>query len=402
MLKRTHVAPFLRETDGVVRVEPLLEDPDGRVVAFLHRLCRVVRRLEGSPRATVVEALRRQERRVRDRRRLDGISRTLIDACRFRPHPLAPVAPAVREAAFGERGRLWPPTPGDDDLPYWAAAAAVGLTIEEAHRALYADLPDRRVLAHAPTWDGRRLLARYNLELARAVLLDAAAVTVTARAGWRDLFRAVKLARLMYRIERDGKRRYRVELTGPASPFIARPRRYGIRFARIFPAIARAPGWRIEAEIVRGDVVARYTLEPGGPIRAPRGRRPRYDSRWERDLAEDFAAKLGEERAGWTLSREDTPVAVREHVFLPDFTLRHADGREALVEIIGFWTPEYLRQKVAKIRAAGIDNLVVVVYRGLSAGAAVERLDDLAGPLLWFARKPRIGPVLDAAERVAR
>ncbi len=400
MLKRTHVAPFLRDDDGLVRVEPLEDDGSGRVVRLLDRFCRLLRRLEGADRRAVVEALRRQERRVRDRRRLDGIARTLLDACRFEPHPLAARAPAVREAVFAARGRLWPPTPGDGDAPYREAATSLGLTVDEARDALYADRPERRRLVKAPAWDGQRLLDRYNLELARAVLLDAERVTVTARGGWRELFAAVKLARLMYRIERTGRRRYRVELTGPASPFVARPRRYGVRFARVFPAVTRAPGWRIDAQI-RGDRPGRFVLEPGGPIPSPRRRRASYDSRWERDLAAEFADRLGQERRGWSLARETTPVAAGEHVFLPDFTLRHQDGREALVEIVGFWTPDYLRAKVEKVRAAGLHNLILVVYRGLAAGEQAAALEELGAPVLWFADKPRISPVLEAAESVA-
>ncbi|MFW6330518.1 MAG: DUF790 family protein, partial [Gemmatimonadota bacterium] len=73
-------------------------------------------------------------------------------------------------------------------------------------------------------------------------------------------------------------------------------------------------------------------------------------------------------------------------------------------EIVGFWTPEYLRTKLDKVRRVGLDNLLLVVYRGLAAGvedAAVEAEAPL-GNVLWFARKPRIGAVMDAVERVAR
>jgi predicted nuclease of restriction endonuclease-like RecB superfamily len=31
--------------------------------------------------------------------------------------------------------------------------------------------------------------------------------------------------------------------------------------------------------------------------------------------------------------------------FVPDFLLKHTDGREAFLEIVGFWTPEYLAAK---------------------------------------------------------
>jgi hypothetical protein len=56
-----------------VRVD-YLADPDGRVSALLDHFGRLVRRLEGRPRTMVIEALRRQERRVRDVARLAGIA----------------------------------------------------------------------------------------------------------------------------------------------------------------------------------------------------------------------------------------------------------------------------------------------------------------------------------------
>lgn len=460
MLRRTHVEPFLRESDGELRVD-FLGDPDGRVVEFLDRLCVLVRRLEGRPRRVVREALRRQERRVRDARRLAGVSKALLDLCEFRSPEGAERAPEVREALFRARGDRWPPTPGDLDLPYADAAAALDLPADEVRRLLYADRPTARVLRRAPGLEGRRLLDRYNLELARAVLLGATRMTVAAAGGWRGIFRAVKLARLMYRIEPagasgslpaggggeaggrtadgrgatdpgasepgatgpgDGRRRYLVELSGPASPYVVRAERYGVRFARLLPALVRAPGWWLEATVAREDRRLRYVLDERRLPRSGPGSRDgdeggsrhadadglgaAYDSGWERALAEEFAAKLGEERDGWTLHREERPLAVGGELFLPDFTLRHADAREALVEIVGFWTPEYLEAKLRKVREAGLAHLILVVYRGLAAGAEGEAVrrkieETAAGPVLWFANRPRIGPVMEATEKVA-
>jgi len=201
VLTRAHVAPFLRVRGTRLRVVYLADD-GGRVAPFLDRLCRLVRRLEGCPRAVVAEALRRQERRVRDAARLGGLSKALLDQCEFRPPPGAADAPGVRDAVFRARGRRWPPVPGDRALPYAEAAQALGRSVAEVERLLYADAPAARTLARAPALDGRALLARYNLELARAVLLDAERVRVTARGGWRGVFRAVKRARLMYTVTR--------------------------------------------------------------------------------------------------------------------------------------------------------------------------------------------------------
>jgi len=406
MLRRPHVEPFLREVDGELSVS-FLEDPEGRVTPFLDRLCRLVRRLEGRPRRTVAEALRRQERRVRDARRLAGISKSLLDACRFRPPQGAERAEEIREALFQARGRHWPPTPGDLRLPYEEVAEAMGIPVEEVDRLLYADDPRAHVLARAPRMKGAALLDRYNLDLARGVLLNAVEMTVTARGGWKGIFRAVKLARLMYSIERAGKTQYRVHLTGPASPYLVRPQRYGIRFVRVVPAVSRAPGWRLEATVEHQGKRLDYALgsrRQALPRVSPRrrGRPPSYDSSWEASLARDFAAKLGDEREGWTLIREETPLAVGQEIFLPDFTLRHRDGREALVELVGFWTPEYLEAKIRKVMGAEVENLILVVYRGLAAGEGRPEPLEAAAPgrVLWFANKPRIGPVLEAAERV--
>ncbi|MGD2068445.1 MAG: DUF790 family protein [Gemmatimonadota bacterium] len=414
MLRSTHVRPFIREEEGRVEVE-FLRDMDGRVVAFLDRLGRLLRRLEGRPRSTVVEALRRQERRVRDTRRLDGISKSLLDRCRFRPPADAERAQEARAALFRARGADWPPTPGNLRAPYREAARALEVDEERLDALLYADRPDARLLVRAPRVDGARLLGLYNLDLARGVLLDATRVVLTARGGWRGIFRAVKLARLMYRVERVAGTRprgrktgssYRVELTGPAAPYVARARRYGSRFARVVPALTRAPGWRLEAAVEREGRRLRFELDGGAPLAGSRGRgRARYDSSFERSLASEFSEKLGRERSGWTLTREATPLVVGEEVTLPDFTLRHDDGREALVEIVGFWTPEYLERKLARLEAGGPENLVLVVYRDLGAGEegdsdALERA--FPGRVIRFVRKPVIAEVMEAVERVAR
>lgn len=407
MLRKSHVAPFLRVQGGRLRVE-YLRDPQGRVVPFLDRLCRLVRKLEGWPRHAVAEALRRQERHVRDAARMAGLAKTLLDACDFRAPDGAELAAPLRDAAFLSRGRRWPPVPGDRAVPYAEAGAAQGLACADVERLLYADAPHARILVRAPALDGRRLLALYNLELARAVLLDAERVRLTARGGWRGIFRAVKSARLMHVVTRKG-RSYQVEITGPAAAFVVRQSRYGARMARVIPALSRAPRWRVEADIVRDGVVVTFRVR-GSPRatadNAPLGaesRRARYDSEWEKSLASDFRATFRTKRDGWQLLRETTPVTMGAELFLPDFTLRHADGREALVELVGFWTPEYLEEKVRKIVAARLENLVLVVYRGLAVGEAGALAAAVGNErVVWFAAKPKAAEVMRAAELVAR
>ena len=426
MLRRTHVSPYLRLGDGVetrgldapvphLHIAFLPPGPEGGpLLPFLDRLCRIVRRLEGAPRGRVAELLRRQERRVRDARRLSGISKTLLDACAFRRAEGHDEAPRLREAVHLARGAAWPPVPGDEDRPWEAVARAEGLDLDTLRARVLADRPDRAVLVRAPRWDGAALLARYNLGLVQAALLDAESLVFRARGGWKGVFRALRRVRLMSTVEREGRRTYRLELTGPAAAFVTRPQRYGVRMARILPELLRAPGARIEARVLHEGRPALLRLDADHAVfgvLAPRGKgaRRRHDSKWEEDLAQGLRERIeahrGGERDGWTLVREDAPVVLPGGaVFLPDFTLRHRDGREAWVELVGFWTPEYLATKLAKVRAARDGRLVLVVPRRSAAsepGVAAE-LGALGDAVAWFTTRPRPGAVLEAAERVAR
>lgn len=406
MLTRAQVDPFVRSHRGVLRVQ-YLADATGRIVPFLDRMLRLVRRLEGRSLETVTEALRRQERRVRDASRLAGISRALIEWCDFDPPPGAASLEDARHQIFAARGLLWPPVPGDALVPYADEAAALGIAAADLQRTLYDDRAGARRLRRVPDGDGRALLARYNLELARGVLRDATRVVLHTRGGWRDVFRAVKAAGLMHELVREGKR-YRLVLTGPAAAFLVRPARYGVRFARVLPVLARSPGWRVDADILRNGQPCRLQLRGrarAATTAAPVGgepRRERYDSAWERRFVRDFRASSWAKAEGWKLSRERSPLSAGGAVFLPDFTLRNDDGREAAVELVGFWTPEYLASKVAKVRAAGDVPLVLVVAKALAVGEAATALHEVGGDrILWCGQHPRVGDVMRIVEHVA-
>jgi predicted nuclease of restriction endonuclease-like RecB superfamily len=74
------------------------------------------------------------------------------------------------------------------------------------------------------------------------------------------------------------------------------------------------------------------------------------------------------------------------------------------VEVVGFWTPEYLEAKARKIAAAKLEHLVLVVYRRLAVGSALDALTSAAGTdhVVWFTTQPRAAEVVRAAERWAR
>ena len=85
---------------------------------------------------------------------------------------------------------------------------------------------------------------------------------------------------------------------------------------------------------------------------------------------------------------------------IPDFTLRKpsAQGnREVYLEIVGFWTPEYLCRKLAKVRAARLDNLILAVSKQLALGEA----EATELNVLWFAKKLSAAAVMARADLLA-
>jgi predicted nuclease of restriction endonuclease-like RecB superfamily len=110
-----------------------------------------------------------------------------------------------------------------------------------------------------------------------------------------------------------------------------------------------------------------------------------------------FADKWGlEKRDGWELIREGEVLCRGQKVFVPDFVFRHDDGRTVLMEIVGFWTPEYLAAKIETLRAFP-DNRILLA----TGGAATDTLADLHGDVLPFKSALQIKAVLARLESFA-
>jgi uncharacterized protein len=68
----------------------------------------------------------------------------------------------------------------------------------------------------------------------------------------------------------------------------------------------------------------------------------------------------------------------------------HPDGRSVLLEIVGYWRPEYLRKKFAQVRRAGREDVILAVSERLNLERAGVRREDLPARVVWF--KDRVLP----------
>ncbi len=386
-------------------------------------LVALFRRQVGQSRGVLAEALRDYEGDSLDYPVIRGLAAVLEARCTFGSDP--PVSPADLRASLFQKGPvtrkqdLFSRTTRDQALV--EAAAQYDLSVEQAESALFADLIEEQILLDPgePMAPGD-LITRYNLELARGLLYWAREVRLRVYDGYKDLFKYIKLFKLMHTIRPADEARpqgggpqgggppggYAITLHGPLSPFVQSTLRYGVQFAKFFPALLLCRRWQMEADVLppgaRGRGPLRYILDDRTELRTHFKASAPFDSQLEADFAAEFEAKFGPARKGWELAREDELILVGDTVMIPDFSFTHRkDGRRALLEIVGFWHPQYLRRKLDKVRQAQRQDLILLVYQSANvAEAAFEAAS--AGEVLTFVRKPVLKDVLAAVERCAR
>ncbi|WP_121821076.1 DUF790 family protein [Halostella salina] len=375
---------------------------------------------------------------------IQGLAKLLRDESEF--ETMTPVEPReIRQRLFEKANEQYPivrqPTLGEDTQKlevYSSVADKLGISLEECYTGMYADLERNKRLVrfgnrvheeYATDESGSSttqltgqsddryredditvgwLLDRYNLALAQAVLYDATEMRIRVWDHFGTVFSYVKLFGLMHRIypiDAEGERvagtdradGYEAVLDGPASLF-SQTRKYGIRLANFLPALPLCDRWEMEAAIADDDAVSRtrtLALDHTDSLSSHYSTGDEFDSDVERTLASKW------ERANteWELVREDDVLDLGEEVMLPDFAVEHPDGRRALLEIVGFWTPEYLDEKLSKIRDADVDNLVVAVSERLDC--AEEDFGDTADRVLWFKSGIHVYDVVELVEEHA-
>jgi len=289
-----------------------------------------------------------------------------------------PAPRLLRTAVFGEAAR----SRNDAHTVLARVAGRLEVNATTLREALFADLPGERLVGEPPrSLDAGDLALRVNLALAQGLLFRAVHVRVTASDSMRRVVRVAKLHGLICTVERRGEPE--LSISGPYALF-RRTLVYGRALAGVLPPLVWCPRFALEAECVLAQQPCALRLQSGDPI-FPGDEPRRFDSRIEERFARDVARLAPE----WSVLREPEAVPAGASLIFPDFALENRyDRRRWLVEILGFWSPEYVARKLAALRAAGIANLVLCIAEGRNCS------DDALPPL---ARVVRFRRWVDAA-----
>ncbi|MUL36572.1 DUF790 family protein [Gloeocapsopsis dulcis] len=274
---------------------------------------------------------------------------------------------------------------------------------EEIRVGLYADLAENRILTSFDVPTPEQLLHRYNLSQVQGIFYKASHLIINAHRNvpgqYKLLFRYLKLFQLMAYIEGDAEHGFTITVDGPTSLF-SPSTRYGLAIAKLIPALLHVTKWSLSATLQFRDFytnnwkTGRFHLdsECGLVSHYPPGKP--YDSMLEASFVDRWESL----KTNWILEREVDLIPIPGSVMIPDFRLVHPDGRIFLLEIVGYWRPEYLQKKFSQVRRANCDHLILAISERLNLEKAGVKLNDCPAQIVWFKDKLQPKSVLAVLE----
>jgi predicted nuclease of restriction endonuclease-like RecB superfamily len=306
----------------------------------------------------------------------------------------------LRRQIFHATGKTGPATNSEKrEAVFGKVASQLKISTDQLDESMYADLESELTLQNFYPVSPQELLEEYNLSLTQTLLFDSTELRFTVSANWQKIFFKAKRLGLIYDAYKDNG--FWVKIDGPASLFKL-TRRYGTAIAKLLPAIIASPKWTVEAKVLWKFNNQIYTFKLESWKHAPLfGTHPVIES-YDSSVEEDFTKRFQALNSNWQLKREPEPVLAGHHVIIPDFSFER-DGIKLYMEVVGFWTTEYLSRKIQKLKKTNEPILVVV-----DENLACERLTKLENKhtlnLIYYRNKIPLSPILrylrDAFEEV--
>ncbi len=312
---------------------------------------------------------------------------------------LAPLGRRVRALVLGAPAL----SSAEREARLSTAAAALGVAGGEVERMLFVDLPgEREVVLPRGRPTELEVAALANVSLIQRAVAGAHRVSVTVRGDGGALLRAARArgllvtASLAHRGEPE--RELALELVGPLALF-QRTAVYGRTIGRLVPRLAAEGDFELRIETPFGwSYLASPVLLPHVPL--------------------DRAAIRGPDRIARALERLDrasrvvvappplcagplcagplcagSPCAGHD-LACPDLAIDRG-GARCYVELVGFWTADYLARKLATYREAGARVILCVDSVRGCAGDALEPDRVPPGCVVLYARRVTARAIAD-------
>ncbi len=377
------------------------------LVETAERLLDIFRSRQGDSRGELEDDLRETFENSPAQLIVQGLAKLLEDRCDFETvsdHPPSELreavfthAAALRKQLADEKGNR---PPFDRGRVLAETAAGLGVATEVVEHGLFADLKSEQRMVKFADTTAERLLERYNVALAQAILLRSTGMRVQIHneppQRYRQLFRLVKFHQLICEAEAKPPDGYELSLDGPLSLFAA-TQKYGKQLALFLPAVLQCRDFEVRADLRWGPnrVAKTFTVTPGDGLVPHQPDRGVYVPPELAMFVELFKKRV----AGWDIVEETAVLPLGPWFWVPDFRLvRKADGRVVYLEVLGFWRRSSVEKHLARLRQHAKQPFLLALSEQLKVDDA--ELSGLPGEVYRFRQMPLPDEVAKLAKRV--
>ena len=273
-------------------------------------------------------------------------------------------------------------------------ASKNNLSVNDVEIAMWSDLEKNKYLKSFDSLTSLQLVAWYNISALQTLLLNSVKMEFSIYGGfnWKKILRKTKQLGLMYSMYSESKyesqsnadikknetlpenkeqNKVICTVNGPLSN-VRLTDRYGMAIARLIPSIIFSEIWSIKATILRKSISGSkktYDFELSSTdkdiplfdastfhLQSHQKSEPELSSNndsvdyFDSSIEKKFMDKFLKFSTGWSLFREPDPLILSNgKAFIPDFVFEKY-GVKVYLEIIGFWTEDYLKRKLEKIK----------------------------------------------------
>jgi predicted nuclease of restriction endonuclease-like RecB superfamily len=345
----------------------LLKTNDASYLRDARILIEIFEEFAGKTRGELEKELEEYVGAETDYRILRGFIKLLIDRSEFETASVAEPN-EIRQKVFLEAGKFQP------ILPDSKQKSEVLKTIADEFQTdaetiisnLYADLSARQKLIRFETISPADLLDRYNLAQAQALLYKCVGMQIrvapSEAENYRSIFGWIKHFGLIHTVRGNTAAGYEIMLTGAASLF-HRSQKYGIQMAVLLPALLLCKNWKMSAEVVQKEGGnAFYELSSRQvELKSYYSDEPEYKNSDIERLRKDWEKSS----VNWQLRENREVVDLGKTAFIPDFVLVSPDADKVYLDVLGFWTPKSLKQRIEEFQAANFRKFIFAAGQDL-------------------------------------
>jgi uncharacterized protein len=304
----------------------------------------------------------------------------------------------LRRKIFEESSRNgYPVTENERKDILQKVASKNNLTIDGLELAMWNDLDKNKYLKNFDSLTSLQLVAWYNISIIQTVLLNCVKLEFSVYGGfnWKKILRKIKQLGLMYFLYSEpnlklannqtknqdmllgsnNDKRIICTVDGPLS-IVRLTDKYGMAMAKLIPLIIFTERWSIDATILRksmNGIKKTYNFQlsnrdkdlpifDASHITSHTHVQSERDSEiglsfnkyimdsFDSNVEKKFMDKFLTFSTDWQLAREPDPLILSDgKAFIPDFVFEK-HGVKVYLEIVGFWTKDYLKRKLEKIK----------------------------------------------------